>query len=178
MDLGGLDLDLTYEDGLRLSELLGTRAELVYELDHIWMHSIVTIILLTILLLFPWAVATNLIYDSLDWSFFGRKVFEYDEDYDTFEPKRKWLYRGRVEEGHTTSRMYDPETNSRVVKSFACKQAVYTLSNIRVAAATLVLFAVLIVLVAVLVVMWGEYDLTRQLAGVDAQIEELVSRYI
>ena len=34
--MGGLDIDFSYEDGLRLSELSGQLARSEYMLDHIW----------------------------------------------------------------------------------------------------------------------------------------------
>lgn len=168
IDIG--NIDLTYEDGLRLSELLGQRAELAYGLDHILMNSLVPLIAIAVLTVGMWVVACLLFTPYADkW---GNKVYEDDEGYDTLKPRFSLLYKGEVETGTEWSSFYDPERHS-----LKYKQVKYEATPIRTAVNMAIPFIIIGVLAAMLIVGWCEYDLSRQIVGVDAQIEELLSRY-
>ena len=170
IDLGGLDLDLTYEDGLRLSELLGTRAELAYDLDHIWMHSMSAIVSLIIVVLVSWvSIADTLYLTKLD-TVYGERVYEDSADYPDFKSKPRLLYRSEVKQDCQTYGFFGGEREWY-------KQTEYTLSLLRILAVTFLPMLIPIIAGLVLIPMWFEYDLSGQLAGVDAQIEELISRY-
>ena len=170
IDLGGLDLDLTYEDGLRLSELLGTRAELAYGLDHIWMHSMSAIVSFMVVVLVSWVfIAATLYMAKLD-TVYGERVYEDSAGYPDFKPKFKLLYRSEVKQDHQTYGFLGGERKWY-------KQTEYTLSPLRILAVTFLPMLIPIIAGIVLIPMWFEYDLSGQLAGVDAQIEELISRY-
>lgn len=170
IDLGGLDIDLTYEDGLRLSELLGTRAELAYDLDHIMMYSMASIVALTIIMLVCWASIAATLYISKLETEYGERVYENSAEYATYKPKPRLLYKVSVKQDHQTFGFLSGERQWY-------KQAEYTLSPLRIAVVTLLPMLVPIIAGVVLMPMWFEYDLSGQLAGVDAQIEELLSRY-
>lgn len=170
IDLGGLDLDLTYEDGLRLSELLGQRAELAYGLDHIWMHSMSAIVCLMVVVLVSWIAIADILYIYKLGTEYGERVYEDSADYPDFKPKPRLLYRSKVKQDCQTYGFLGGERKWY-------KQAEYTLSLLRVLAVTSLPMLILIIAGIVLILMWFEYDLSGQLAGVDAQIEELLSRY-
>lgn len=170
MDLGGLDL--TYEDGLRLSELLGTRAELAYDLDHIWMHSMSAIVCLMAVVLVSWIAIADILYMAKLDTVYGERVYEDSADYPDFKPKPKLLYRSEVKQDYQTHGFLGGG------RELWYKQTEYTLSLLRIAVVTLLPMLVPIIAGIVLIPMWFEYDLSGQLAGVDAQIEELVSRYV
>lgn len=170
IDLGGLDLDLTYEDGLRLSELLGTRAELAYALDHILMHSLSVVIALIVILLATWMFIASVIEMFKKDKEYSERVYEDNAEYGTFKPRPRLLYRAEVREDCQAFGYFGKETKWY-------KQTVYTLSRLRIAVVTFIPMLALIIVGVVLILVFAEYDLTRQLAGVDAQIEELLSRY-
>ena len=170
IDLGGLDLDLTYEDGLRLSELLGQRAELAYELDHIWMHSMSAIVSLMVVVLVSWIAIADILYITKLDTEYGERVYEDSAGYPDFKPKPRLLYRSEVKQDYQTYGFLGGERKWY-------KQTEYTLSLLRVLAVTFLPMLIPIIAGIVLIPMWFEYDLSGQLAGVDAQIEELISRY-
>ena len=171
IDIG--NIDLTYEDGLRLSELLGQRAELAYSLDHILMNSLVLLIAISVLIVGMWVVACLLFTPYADkW---GRKLYEDDEGYDTLKPRFSLLYKGEVVTGTDWTDFYDPERH--IHPKYEYKQVKYEANPIRTAMSLAIPFIIIGVLAAVLMVGWCEYDLSRQIVGVDAQIEELLSRY-
>lgn len=168
IDIG--NIDLTYEDGLRLSELLGQRAELAYSLDHILVHSLDAILTILIVVFLAWVAIMVYVYCFNMGTLYSEKVYEDDVRFETFKPEFKLLYKGNL--------IQDYETFSYILKDRSqYRQAEYELSKTRIAIVTLVPMLILAFAGVVLVVMYGEYDLSRQLAGVDAQIEELLSRY-
>ena len=167
--LGGLDL--TYEDGLRLSELLGTRAELVYDLDHLMMYSMSAIVALIVVMLAFWVFIANTLYLTKLDTEYGERVYEDSADYPDFKPKLRLLYRSEVKRDYQTYGFLGGERKWY-------KQTEYTLSLLRILAVTFLPMLIPIIAGIVLIPMWFEYDLSGQLAGVDAQIEELVSRYV
>lgn len=170
IDIG--NIDLTYEDGLRLSELLGQRAELAYSLDHILMNSLLSLIAIVALVVGMWAVALLFAPYADKW---GIKLYEDEEGYDTLKPRFSLFYKGEVVTGTEWSDFYD--TARHIHPKYEYKQVKYVVSPIRTAVNLAILFIIIGVLAAVLIIGWCEYDLSKQLVGVDAQIEELLSRY-
>lgn len=175
IDIG--NIDLTYEDGLRLSELLGQRAELAYSLDHILMHCFSTIIAIAIVFVLL-GIAVRVLFAPSPSDVIkdmGSKVYKGEEGYDTFRPSHKWLYKAEVVHDEEWTDLYNPATRS--VQTYEYKYARYTPNGISVALAIAMPQLVFCALAIIMFVAWSEYDLSKQLVGVDAQIEELLSRY-
>ena len=59
IDLSNINIDLTYQDGLRLSELYGQMGTIEYDLAHLSMSSILYTILLCLIALAPYFIVMS-----------------------------------------------------------------------------------------------------------------------
>ena len=59
IDLSDINIDLTYQDGLRLSELYGQMGTIEYDLAHLSMSSILYTILLCLIALAPYFIVMS-----------------------------------------------------------------------------------------------------------------------
>ena len=69
LDMGNINIDLTYQDGLRLSELYGKLGELQYNLEHLDFIIMQDHLVTTALLIFLSALIGVLVYLALDYIF-------------------------------------------------------------------------------------------------------------
>lgn len=69
LDLSDVNIDFTYQDGLRLSELYGKLGELQYNLDHLDFIIMQDHLVTTALLIFLFALIGVLVYLALDYIF-------------------------------------------------------------------------------------------------------------
>ena len=69
LDMGNINIDLTYQDGLRLSELYGKLGELQYNLEHLDFIIMQDHLVITALLIFLFALIGVLVYLALDYIF-------------------------------------------------------------------------------------------------------------
>ena len=67
LDMGNINIDLTYQDGLRLSELYGKLGELQYNLEHLDFIIMQDHLVTTALLIFLFALVGVLVYLALDY---------------------------------------------------------------------------------------------------------------
>ena len=67
LDMGNINIDLTYQDGLRLSELYGQLGELQYNLEHLDFIIMQDHLVTTALLIFLFALIGVLVYLALDY---------------------------------------------------------------------------------------------------------------
>lgn len=67
LDMGNINIDLTYQDGLRLSELYGRLGELQYNLEHLDFIIMQDHLVTTALLIFLFALVGVLVYLALDY---------------------------------------------------------------------------------------------------------------
>lgn len=167
LDMSGLDLNLTYEDGLRLSELMGQRAEIMYSLDHIWAHSAPLSIILGICM-FVIVFGIILLFDEFVYDMYpssSTAVYEDTEKeaFDGYKRRRRFGYRSRMYTGSDYNgryrcTRYEPIRGVRLALMF----------GIPLLAA---------VLVAVGVTELSGYFAEKDLIGVEAQIESILERY-
>ena len=73
IDLSDINVDLTYQDGLRLSELYGKLGELQYNLEHLDFIIMQDHIVTTVLWIFLFALIGVLVYLALDYIFMYSK---------------------------------------------------------------------------------------------------------
>ena len=73
LDLSDINIDLTYQDGLRLSELYGKLGELQYNLEHLDFIIMQDHLVTTALWIFLFALIGVLVYLALDY------IFEYSK---------------------------------------------------------------------------------------------------
>ena len=69
LDMSNINIDLTYQDGLRLSELYGKLGELQYNLEHLDFTIMQDHLVITALLIFLFALIGVLVYLALDYIF-------------------------------------------------------------------------------------------------------------
>ena len=67
LDMSNINIDLTYQDGLRLSELYGRLGELQYNLEHLNFIIMQDHLVTTALLIFLFALVGVLVYLALDY---------------------------------------------------------------------------------------------------------------
>ena len=64
IDLSNINIDLTYQDGLRLSELYGQMSTIEYDLSHLAMTSLIYVILICALMtLVYYLIVGNALYN-------------------------------------------------------------------------------------------------------------------
>ena len=174
------DLNISYEDGLRLSELVGLREQTLYALDHLFMESLVLIILvLVVAALLAFGIAM-FIWDAIEDGAIARNRdeslrYEGDENYDIV-PRSTLLYRAGVESDKCAI-PYRVSLTKTETWIKGTRKTVYTPKAGALPVVYACVFAVLSVSMVLAVLYGVEYSLNSDLTYIDGQIDTILGRY-
>ena len=175
--ISDIGLNITYEDGLRLSELMGHRAEAQYMLDHL-LSSSMGLMLLAVMMAILLTIPLAMILDSV----FGNAVpqtqcFPEGTEGYSGDIKRHFMYEA-VSDRYVADRdrwMDDPATGRRI---YAQKRVVeYDVRYNMCILSTILVGAALLAVGVALVLVYNDYAFARDIVYYDAQIQAILDKY-
>ena len=185
-DIIGSDINFTYEDGLRLSELMGQHDQLMYKLDHLLMSSSWGIVLAVIVAMLAYWLVFGTIRDEIRSNCKGNDiVYENDSAFETFKPKGSILRKVRVREGEKrepkSDYFNDPVTGMPSYRTVYVEKK-YKEAKYEPRMWPYDLFSLAMLALIVVGITWGcmelnEYFINSDLANVNGQIDGILERY-
>ena len=181
-DILGTDINISYEDGLRLSELVGLREQTLYQLDHIWASSAVYIVML-MLLVMVFGVGCYVLVDSAmdvgsrrrDRE--SRTRYEGDPDFDEI-PKSTFLYHVEDRVGTDTRFVHNPLGVPKETYVRETRTAVYIPRKGMVWGIVFAIVFMLGLTVCFAATAYMEYSLNADLVNLDGQIDAILGKYV
>lgn len=176
-DILGTDINISYEDGLRLSELMGLREQTLYQLDHIWASSmtwIVMLLFLAVTLGIASYFALLCIQDNSKPRQ-GRTMYEDDPDYNK-KPRGTLFYYAEVQEDCET---YHKPTEFGRETCYKKKKVIwYSVRKSTPIVLALILFAAFAFLSCYGATAYVEYSLNADLVNLNGQIDAILGKYV
>ena len=176
-DILGTDINISYEDGLRLSELMGTREQTLYQLDHIWASSILWIVMLMFLAVTV-SIACYFLFLYIQDSSKprqGRTMYEDDPDYNK-KPRGTLFYYAEVQEDCET--YYIPKEFGRETYYKKKKIVWYSVRKSTPIVLALIMFVVFTYISCYGATTYLEYSLNADLVNLNGQIDAILEKYV
>lgn len=185
-DIIGSDINISYEDGLRLSELMGQHDQLMYRLDHLLMSSSWGIVLGVMVAFIVYLLIFGNIRGEIRSDCKGSDVvYEGNAEYETFKPRKSILRKVKVSEGvkrYTKHEYYNhPETGLPAYRPITIEEK-YKEAKYEPRMWPYDLFSLAMFVLIVVGITWGcmelnEYFINSDLANVNGQIDGILERY-
>lgn len=185
-DIIGSDINFTYEDGLRLSELMGQHDQLLYQLDHLFMASSWGIILAVFVATIVYWLIFSIIRDEIRSECKGSDVmYEGNAEYETFKPRKSILRKVKVSEGvrrYTKHEYFNqPDTGLPAYRPITIEEK-YKEAKYEPRMWPYDLFSLAVLALIVAGITWGcmelnAYFINSDLANVNGQIDGILERY-
>ena len=186
-DIIGSDINISYEDGLRLSELMGQHDQLMYRLDHLLMSSSWGIVLAVFVATIVYWLIFSTIRDAIRSECKGSDVmYEGNAEYETFKPRKSILRKVKVSEGvrrYTKHEYFNqPDTGLPAYRPITIEEK-YKEAKYEPRMWPYDLFSLAVLALIVAGITWGcmelnEYFINSDLANVNGQIDGILERYI
>ena len=185
-DIIGSDINFTYEDGLRLSELMGQHDQLMYKLDHLLMASSWGVILAVIAAIFVYGLILSPVREGIRSECKGSDVvYEDNVEYETFKPKKSILRKIKMSEGvrrYTKHEYFNqPDTGLPAYRPITIEEK-YKEAKYEPRMWPYDLFSLAMLALIVAGITWGcmelnAYFINSDLANVNGQIDGILERY-
>ena len=170
--MGGLDIDFSYEDGLRLSELSGQLARSEYMLDHIWT---------TNLWIFGYAATVSIVLVVFYLMYAASRIPAPEPEKMTRYVKARNGHRTKMEVSPPRS-IYDDDEDSEAYLERRRREREQTIADnrrqFRMAALRGIAMAVPVALIIIAMgYVAAKSGIEADIASFSAQIEAIISRY-
>ena len=176
-DILGTDINISYEDGLRLSELMGLREQTLYQLDHIWASSATWVVMLLFLAVMLGMAGYLILLYVQDASKprQGRTMYEDDPNYDK-KPRGTLFYYAEVRDDYETC--YKPTDFGRETYYKKKRVVWYSMRKSTPMILALIMFAAFAYLSCYGATAYVEYSLNADLVNLDGQIDAILGKYV
>ena len=185
-DIIGSDINISYEDGLRLSELMGQHDQLIYKLDHLLMSSSWGIVLAVfVAIIVYWLIFSTIRDEIRSDNKRNDSVYEDDTAFETFKPRGSILRKVEVRE--CTRNVPKSEYFNDPVTGMPSYRTIYVERKYKEARYEprmwpYDLFSLVMVALIIVGITWGcvelnAYFINSDLANVNGQIDSILERY-